>query len=79
MRHEKIIQIIPAPADMFVEYDDEGTMAYSRVVCLALMEDDSGIRYVTAMDAGEGDPDIDFVCSNRTGFVFGKLEDIKRE
>lgn len=75
MRHEKIIQIIPAPADMFVEYDDEGTIAYSRVVCLALMEDEHGTRYVKAMDAGDGDPYIDYVCSNRTGYVFGKLEE----
>ena len=53
---DKILQIIPAPADMwvkskFVDLDDEckEKPCLDRVVCLALVEGESGYREVKAM------------------------------
>lgn len=53
--NEKILQIIPAPADMWATYEDEqtGKISRDRVVCLALVEWADGTRSVEAMVHGE--------------------------
>ena len=49
MCNSKIIQIIPAPADLWSVHRgiEEGREyeSWSRIVCLALVEDDNGDRY----------------------------------
>lgn len=56
--HDKILQIIPAPADMWVDFwnpsiePDAPARAHERAICLALMEDRSGNRSVVAMVDG---------------------------
>lgn len=53
MNKEKIIQIIPAPAGMYVKYagecNGEEYEYYAPVVCLALMENQLGSRYIQPM------------------------------
>lgn len=52
--NEKILQIIPAPADMWATYEDEnGETKRDRIVCLALIEWINGERSVEAMVHGE--------------------------
>ena len=69
---EKIIQIIPAPTDMWAVYAKEENEPLSeggvcRVACLALMEDGQTVRAMVA----DGDGIIDFAdCSeNFAGFT----------
>lgn len=46
---EKIIQIIPAPANMAVVWRDSDEQRNAKVVCLALVEDKDGARAVKPM------------------------------
>lgn len=53
----KIIQIIPAPPNMWARWEptEEGEQEeHSPIVCLALMEDEDGFRWVAPMDICEG-------------------------
>lgn len=73
----KIIQIIPAPPNMWARWepDDGGELEYSHVVCLALMQEEDGGTYVTPMVAFlDGDilNPLDF--SNFGGIEFRKFE-----
>ena len=72
MYEDKILQIIPAPADMLAWYRCEQTGAdfCLRVVCLALMEDQSGERHVRPMDICQGDGSISPV-STETSDILG--------
>lgn len=70
--NEKIIQIIPAPADMWAVYakDENEPMSEGwvcRVACLALMDDGETVRAMVA----DGDGIIDFAdcASNFVGFT----------
>lgn len=76
----KIVQIIPSPADMWAVFAKEETEPMSeggvcRVACLALMDDEE----VRAMIAG-GDGIVDFAdtASNFAGFTFDKGEPVVR-
>lgn len=62
MNSDKIIQVIPAPADMWARFKADGNNGGGacRVVCLALVEDGSGCRDVRPMIA-DGDGVIEFV------------------
>ena len=67
--NEKILQIIPAPADMWATYEDEnGETKRDRVACLALIGSEDGFRDIYPMvqiDPGCFDPVTDvsnFVC-----------------
>jgi len=51
----KILQIIPAPSDMWVQNRDGDEYYYTRVVCLALVEWPDGDRTVEIMDISDGD------------------------
>ena len=69
---EKIIQIIPAPSDMWAVYAKEENEPLSegsmyRVACLALMEDGETVRAMVA----DGDGIIDFAdcADNFAGFT----------
>ena len=71
--NEKIIQIIPAPSDMWAVYAKEENEPVSeggmyRVACLALMEDGETVRAMVA----DGDGIIDFADGpdNFAGFTF---------
>lgn len=57
----KILQIVPAPADMWVKCGDSNDTFYTRVVCLALVEDEDGFRDVQLMDVTSGDGLIDLL------------------
>lgn len=75
--HSKIIQIIPAPPNMWARWepDDGEELEYSPVVCLALMQEKDGGTYVTPMVAFlDGDilNPLDF--SNFGGIEFRKFE-----
>ena len=64
--NETILQIIPAPSDMWVEEKEDGIVYKSRVVCLALIEGEEEptgekYRYVAPMDITTGDGAIDIV------------------
>lgn len=50
--NDKIIQIIPAPADLLAVYKTE-TSCTGRIAALALMESADGFRYVTGLCAGD--------------------------
>lgn len=54
--NDKIIQIIPAPADLLAVYenDDKETSCTGRLAALALMESADGFRYATGLCAGDG-------------------------
>ena len=59
--NETILQIIPAPSDMWVEEKEDGSIYKSRVVCLALIEGEEEstgekYRYVAPMDKQEQQP-----------------------
>ena len=68
----RIIQIIPAPADMWVKGTDSetGETFHTRVICLALMEDTDGFRYVRAMDITEGDGYIEPISERKAMIVW---------
>ncbi len=56
--NEKILQIIPAPADMWavfegIDADDNGYRYRERVACLALIEWQDGTREAAAMVCDE--------------------------
>lgn len=70
MNDRKIIQIINVKQDMRAEYDngDDSTFE-SPIVCLALVEDDEGFRYVEPMAMTTGDCDIDFSGSHESNFM----------
>ncbi len=63
---ETILQIIPAPADMWVKCSDGQDHFYIRVVCLALVETADGYRSVKLMDVTDGDGQIDFLAGSNT-------------
>ena len=47
---EKIVQIIPAPNNLYARYKEtDGEQFLDKVVCLALIEDEDGYRYVAPM------------------------------
>lgn len=83
MFDDKILQIIPAPADMLAWYRDEqtGVDFPCRVVCLALMEDCTGGRYVQPMEITQGDGVVDVVgaASDFIGISFESREMPLRE
>ena len=58
---EKIVQIIPAPADMWVKNEDNGDVFYTRVACLALVEEPDGYRYISAADITPADGCIELI------------------
>lgn len=71
--NETILQIIPAPSDMWVEEKEDGIVYKSRVVCLALIEGEEELtgekyRYVAPMDITPGDGDIDIVDGTSRDF-----------
>ena len=72
--NEKILQIIPAPADMWATYEDEnGEAKRDRVACLALIESEDGFRDIYPMvqiDPGCFDPVTD--VSNFVGIEYGE-------
>ena len=73
MNSDKIVQIIPAPADMWARFKaDEGDGGACRVVCLALVENGDGCRDVRPMTA-DGDGVIEFAgtYSNFDGLEWG--------
>lgn len=77
MEHGKIVQIIPAPADMWAWYKEEITdyVFPNKVVCLALVEDAMGHRAVRLMAIGLEDPAADFVDGpGFVGFSFTHME-----
>ena len=50
----KILQIIPAGNDWFIEISKEGKNPWYRpVACWALVEEEDGSRYVIPMQAGD--------------------------
>ena len=54
-KNERIVQIIPAPKGILAWYEEDGANGSKEVcacpiVCLALVEDKSGIRYVVPME-----------------------------
>lgn len=62
--NSKIIQIIPAPPNMFARWKPTENVEkeeYSPIICLALMEDEDGGTWVTPMSIGE-DGEIDNVA-----------------
>lgn len=69
MEYGKIIQIIPAPPDMWAWYKDltAGYMFPNRVVCMALVENSMGCRTVRPMAIGQTDLYADIV--EDVGFV----------
>ena len=73
--NEKILQIIPAPADMWATYEDEqtGKISRDRVACLALIGSEDGFRDIYPMvqiDPGCFDPVTD--VSNFVGIEYGE-------
>lgn len=51
MYERKIVQIIPAPADMLLRYrEDDGEMSRYRPLCLALVEYEDGGTEIKLMD-----------------------------
>lgn len=85
---DKIIQIIPAPADMWaVHQGNDGTENYecwSRIVCLALVEDvdDDRYRCVRPMTLTEGDGMVDFIDESKysdfKGIAYATVEEAHR-
>lgn len=75
MSNDKILQIIPAPANMFArhagEYEGEPYESFSPIVCLALV-DAGNYRYVEPMILMEGEASIDEASSfsDFDGIVF---------
>lgn len=72
MSERKIIQIIPAPKDLRTMYDDDSKLFKSRVVCLALVEED-GERTVEAMDLSDNEIDLGCNVDNYLGIEFEDL------
>lgn len=73
--HDKILQIIPAPADMWAIFRDKetGLVMDDRVVCLALIKGADGGTSVEAMVQNLGESIIfarDF--THFTGFHYGE-------
>jgi len=66
--NEKILQIIPAPSNMWATYEDEnGETKRDRIVCLALIEWITGTRSVEAMVHRE------LGCFYPTGYFYDVL------
>lgn len=61
-QYKKIIQIIPAQKDIVAVFSDEPEIEMD-VICLALVEDEEGFRYVDGID-DDGNP-----CSTASNFV----------
>lgn len=84
---EEIIQIIPAPSNMFVRlWQGENEQAeYGKIVCLALIKDFDGLTYVTPMTLLEEEGTIENVhdFSNFGGIVWSEnpenVEEIRNE
>lgn len=84
---DKIIQIIPAPADMWAVHrgTDQGEdyECWSRIVCLALVENpECGYRYVRPMDMAEHDISVDFAdetgVSDACGIAYATVDEARR-
>lgn len=73
--NDKIIQIIPAPSNMWAKWEpvDGKEEEPSPIVCLALMENECGFTYVTPMTCFES-AEIENVTDfdNFGGIVFSK-------
>ena len=65
MVNEKIIQIIPAPANMWVENEVNKDVLYTRAVCLALMQTNDGSKYITPASITPGSGFINAVERGR--------------
>lgn len=66
----KIVQIIPAPDNIYGVYKDETEEFECKIVCLALIEYPDGEREVVPMDITEGDGLIDRVGNGFKGIKF---------
>lgn len=85
---DKIIQIIPAPADMWTVHrgTDQGEEyeCWCRIVCLALVEDvdDDRYRCVRPMTLTEGDGMVDFIHESKysdfKGIAYATVEEAHR-
>lgn len=84
---DKIIQIIPAPADMWSVHrgTDQGEEyeGWCRIVCMALVEDpESGYRCVRPMTMTEGDGMVDFIDESKysdfNGIAYATVEEAHR-
>lgn len=79
----KIIQIIPAPSNMWARWkptENGEKEEYSPIACLALMEDEDGYTFVTPMSIfkdGEINDVMDF--SNFGGVVLPKFKEVADE
>lgn len=75
----KIIQIIPAPPNMWVRWKPTEIVEkedYSPIVCLALMEDEDGFTWAIPMSIGEDGAIYDVMdFSNFGGLVFPKFKE----
>ena len=55
MSHDKIIQLMPAPANLWAKYSE----TVCPVVAMALVEDEAGYRRVELLDLTAGDAQIE--------------------
>lgn len=74
-RDEKLLQIIPAPADLFVKHKDDGGSFATRIVALGLIVRDDGERSVVYLDA-PNTLEIDVVGSFDDEIIDEKLDAI---
>lgn len=65
MSNDKIIQIIPAPPGMWIDHPEEVGGYRARLVCLALVEDQCGERYVEPFEMTEDDAMIEIANYGR--------------
>jgi len=67
----KIVQIIPAPSNMYALYEAKTIdQIKNKVVCLALIEYDDGEREVIPMDITSGDGLIDKIGDDLKSIEF---------
>ncbi len=69
MKEDKILQIIPAPKGIKAYYEDEGNKWSVPVVCLALVESATGLRYIEPVEM-YSDSLIDIVGASEKSGAF---------
>lgn len=76
--NSKILQIIPAPPNMWARWEpEEGEEAeYSPVVCLALVEEDGATCVAPMVAFGDGTIERPTDFSNFGEFEFRKIEEV---